>query len=93
MSRCANLAYVGDCVKIVGGPFDAELEVVGCGAADAGYKVMLEPEMSEECPPGPEPLVYPKPPLTICLAAQKGAATPGHLNGRLSSMSRGSSLT
>jgi hypothetical protein len=50
--RGANEANVGDCVKIVKGGMDAELEVVDCGAADARYTVALELEMSEKCPAG-----------------------------------------
>lgn len=49
----ANLANVGDCVKIVKGGMDAELEVVACGTARARYKVALELEMPEQCPAGP----------------------------------------
>lgn len=48
----ANEADVGDCVKILKGGIDAELEVVDCGAADARYTVALELEMSEKCPAG-----------------------------------------
>lgn len=136
--RGANEANVGDCVNVVKGGVDAELEVVDCGAADARYTVAIELEMQEQCPAGayveyasigaggwslclalnavvgqcfdnsvtigltltecgtadlevvavlagtadknacpppppntlfaPEPLVYPRPPLTICLA-------------------------
>jgi hypothetical protein len=31
---------------------DAELEVVDCGAPDAGYRVAIELEMQEKCPAG-----------------------------------------
>lgn len=50
--RGANEADVGDCVKVVKGGLDAELEVVECGTADARYKVALELEMQEQCPAG-----------------------------------------
>jgi hypothetical protein len=50
--RGANEANAGDCVKIVKGGVDAELEVVECGAVDARYTVALELEMSEKCPAG-----------------------------------------
>jgi len=49
----ANLADVGDCVKVVKGGVDAELGVVECGSADARYTVALELEMPEKCPAGP----------------------------------------
>jgi hypothetical protein len=52
-TRGANEADVGDCVKVVKGGVDPELEVVGCGTADARYKVALEPEAQERCPAGP----------------------------------------
>jgi hypothetical protein len=138
-SKGANEADVGDCVSVVKGGFDAELEVLECGTPDAVYRVGLELESGENCPAGsyaqysagsvnawslclvlnatpgqcfknnftegyatadctsadvkvesvltdkadanacpppppnvylrPEPLVYPTPPLTICLAA------------------------
>lgn len=48
--RGANEADVGDCVNVVKGGMDAELEVVECGAADARYTVALELEMPEKCP-------------------------------------------
>jgi hypothetical protein len=48
--RGANEANVGDCVNIVKGGVDAELEVVECGAVDARYTVALELEMPEKCP-------------------------------------------
>jgi hypothetical protein len=50
--RGANEANVGDCVTIVKGGMDAELEVVECGAVDARYTVALELEMPEKCPAG-----------------------------------------
>jgi hypothetical protein len=50
--RGANEANVGDCVKVVKGGVDAELEVVGCRTADATYKIALELEMPERCPSG-----------------------------------------
>lgn len=52
-SRGANEANVGDCVKVVKGGLDAELEVLECGTPDAIYRVALEPEMGERCPTGP----------------------------------------
>lgn len=51
--RGANEANVGDCVKVVKGGLDAELEVVECGTADARYVVAIELEMQEHCPAGP----------------------------------------
>jgi hypothetical protein len=50
--RGANEANVGDCVKVVQGGLDAELEVVECGTADARYTVAVELEMQEQCPAG-----------------------------------------
>ena len=50
--RDANEANVGDCVKVVKGGLDAELEVVECGTADARYTVAVELEMREQCPEG-----------------------------------------
>ncbi len=51
--RGANEANVGDCVKIVRGGVNAELEILECGAADARYTVAVELEMQEQCPAGP----------------------------------------
>lgn len=51
-SRGANEANVGDCVKVVKGGMDEELEVVECGTADARYTVAVELEMQEKCPEG-----------------------------------------
>jgi hypothetical protein len=48
--RGANEANVGDCVNVVKGGVDAELEVVECDAVDARYKVALELEIPEDCP-------------------------------------------
>lgn len=53
VTRGANEANVGACVKVVKGGVDAELEVVGCRTADARYKVALELEMQAQCPAGP----------------------------------------
>jgi hypothetical protein len=52
-SRGANEANVGDCVKVVKGGLDAELEVLECGTPAAIYRVALELEMGERCPTGP----------------------------------------
>jgi hypothetical protein len=52
-SRGANEADVGDCVAVVKGGVDAELEVLECGAPKAIYRVALEIEMTEKCPAGP----------------------------------------
>jgi hypothetical protein len=49
----ANLANVGDCVRITKDGLDGELEIVECGAAAAMYKVVLELETPERCPAGP----------------------------------------
>lgn len=52
-SKGANEANVGDCVSVVKGGFDAELEVLECGTPDAVYRVGLELESGEDCPAGP----------------------------------------
>lgn len=52
-SRGANEANVGDCVSIVKGGMDPQLEVLECGTPRAIYRVAAEPEMAEECPAGP----------------------------------------
>ena len=51
-SRGANEANVGDCVKVVKGGMDAELQILECGAPAAIYRVALELEMGERCPAG-----------------------------------------
>jgi hypothetical protein len=48
----ANEANVGDCVSVVKGGFDAELEVLECGTPGALYRVGLELESGENCPAG-----------------------------------------
>ncbi|MDQ3789257.1 MAG: hypothetical protein M3422_18685 [Actinomycetota bacterium] len=52
-SRGANEANVGDCVRIVKGGVDAELEVLECGTPAAVYRVGLELDGGERCPAGP----------------------------------------
>jgi hypothetical protein len=52
-SKGANEANVGDCVSVVKGGFDAELEVLECGAPGALYRVGLELDAGEKCPAGP----------------------------------------
>lgn len=52
-SRGANEADVGDCVRVVKGGVDAELEVLECGTPAAVYRVGLELERGERCPAGP----------------------------------------
>jgi hypothetical protein len=49
----ANLADVGDCVQVVRGGVDAELEVVDCGTPEANYQVTQELEAGDKCPGGP----------------------------------------
>lgn len=51
-SKGANEANVGDCVSVVKGGFDAELEVLECGAPGAVYRVGLELGSGEKCPAG-----------------------------------------
>jgi hypothetical protein len=51
-TRGANEANVGDCVKVVKGGVDAELEVLECGTPAAIYRVALELDMRERCPKG-----------------------------------------
>jgi hypothetical protein len=51
-SKGANEANVGDCVSVVKGGMDAELEVLECGTAEAVYRVGLELESGQQCPEG-----------------------------------------
>lgn len=75
-SRGANEANVGDCVTVVKGGLDAELEVLECGTPDAIYRVVLELESGEKCPAGPysEYSVIGLGAWSLCLALN---ATPG----------------
>jgi hypothetical protein len=49
----ANRATVGDCVAIVKGGMDPELDLVECGTPEARYTVAHDVQMSEDCPDGP----------------------------------------
>lgn len=50
----ANRAAVGDCVAIVKGGVDAELDLVECGTPEARYTVAHDDlKATEDCPAGP----------------------------------------
>lgn len=50
----ANRATVGDCVAIVKGGMDAELDLVECGTPEARYTVAYDDvKATEDCPDGP----------------------------------------